>query len=229
MIITTCQEDWNQMTPDAQGRHCAVCDLTVLNLKGKTHDEIVSIKEEKGKICGRVTQLQVAEFQYLHPLKRFAIALFLVFGTGLFTTSYSQILGDSTQQAENKHEFTLKFKAIDSKGKPLPGVYISFDSFDHFSDYKEGTTDENGELSISFWHSKETIELTADISYEDIYGTLVYKASSKSINHFDRIVYDSEKYVLRVGELEFSELYLIGDVEPDHWSEDPYEQKTEHN
>jgi hypothetical protein len=31
-IGTPCHEDWNRMTPQATGRHCTACDLTVIDL-----------------------------------------------------------------------------------------------------------------------------------------------------------------------------------------------------
>lgn len=226
MKIDACHEDWSQMTPNSQGRHCAICDLTVLNLKDKSLDEVEDLHESNGKICGRVTKVQLSEYQYLHPMKRFAIALFLVFGTGLFTTSYAQVLEETEQLEQSENQFQIKFRAAKSDGTPLEGVYINFDTQ---SDYKEGSTNEKGELILSFSDTASTKEVYVNISYNEFYGTVQFNASSDNINEFDRIIYDPENYVLKVGKLEFNEVFIMGDIAPIDWIEDPYEQKTEDN
>ena len=42
-----------------------------------------------------MTEEQVDAFRYVHPIKRFAIAAFFIFGTSLFTITYGQELADS--------------------------------------------------------------------------------------------------------------------------------------
>ncbi|CAG5078678.1 hypothetical protein [Parvicella tangerina] len=227
MKINACNEDWSKMTPNQEGRHCDICNLTVIPLGDKNLEEIESLKEEKGKVCGRVSKAQLAEFRYLHPMKRFAIALFLVFGTGLFTTSYAQVLTESEIQVHQEHEYTIKFRAINTDGTALKGVYINFDTF---SEYQEGSTDKNGELVLKFSDTATTRTVHVNISYGNIFASVNFKAVSETINNFDRIIFDPEKHSLTIGKLEFEEMMIMGDVAPIDWQEDPaYEQKTEHN
>lgn len=226
MKIATCNENWNDMTPNSKGRYCEICQLSVLNLNDKSMEDIEILKEENGKICGRVSKIQVAEFQYLHPLKRFAIALFLVFGTSLFTMSYSQILNESIQLEELENSYKIDFKAVNKNGDPLSGVFVNFDTND---DYKEGSTDDNGNLSLSFSNASNSVEIYVNISYKDIYGTVVYKAESAKTNRFDRIVYDESTFTLQVGSQTFHEEFIMGDIAPVEWQEDPFEQKTQDN
>jgi hypothetical protein len=224
MKISTCQEDWNQMTPNAEGRHCDICNLTVLNLKDKSKDDIELLKEDRGKICGRVSKVQLSEFQYLHPMKRFAIALFLVFGTGLFTTSYSQVIKENQEQSVQENEFVIKFRAEHKNGTPLQGVYINFDAK---NDYKEGATDERGELTLSYSAPVQEDKIFINITYGEIYGTLNFEVNSDNINALETIVFDPDSYTLKVGEHVFYELYIIGDVAPIEWDEKPLNEGLE--
>lgn len=227
MRISGCNENWENMTPNNDGRHCQICDLTVHNLKDNSLDEIDQLKDKKGKICGRVTKLQLSEFQYLHPMKRFAIALFLVFGSSLFTVSYSQIIEENTQIQKNDNRYVIKFTAEEKDGTPLKGVFINFDTYD---DYKEGTTDKNGNLTLDFTNQAKEIEVYVNVSYESIFGSVKFKASPERLNKFDKIIFDPENYTITIGDHEIFEEIIMGDIAPIDWQEDEiYEQKTENN
>jgi hypothetical protein len=118
-IPTQCLEDWNKMTPNQQGAFCGNCCKTVIDFTEKTDDEIKAIllASTKEKICGRFTNKQlsqpeqvqanvpVAMFTSTHHAARihtFAIALFIVFGSTLFSCGTNQdavvgeIAADST-------------------------------------------------------------------------------------------------------------------------------------
>lgn len=218
MKITACHEDWNKMIPNSTGRHCTTCNLTVINLTGKSQNEIEEMKETKGKICGRIPRAQLSEFQYLHPLKRFAIALFLVFGTGLFTTSYAQILQEKQIEQTASEKFVIKFHAMKTNQESLGNVYINFDVGSKFS---EGKTNENGELTLTFTADKKEVEIYVNISYMDFYGSLKFVAKADQVNHFDRIIYDPENNKLTVGNEEFYEVFIMGDIAPIDWEETP--------
>lgn len=227
MKITACHEDWSKMTPNTEGRHCEICNLTVASLTDKSLEDIENLKDQKGKICGRVTKFQLSEFQYLHPMKRFAIALFLVFGTSLFTVSYGQVLEETAQVQKDENRFIIRFTAEKKDGSPLKGVFINFDTYD---DYKEGTTDKEGNLTLDFTNSADEIEVYVNISYDNIYASIQFKASHEWVNNFDKIIYDPENYTLTIGDQEFYEEIIMGDIAPIDWQEqEPYEQKTENN
>src|SRR5687767_13225856 len=108
-IPKPCHEDWNKMTPDAKGAFCASCQKSVHDFTNKTDEEIARVFEEnKGaKICGRFDASQVSKpldiKVPLHqlprntsPVRAFALALFLVFGSMLFScqTVTGQVMGD---------------------------------------------------------------------------------------------------------------------------------------
>ncbi|MDP2387859.1 MAG: T9SS type A sorting domain-containing protein [Bacteroidota bacterium] len=102
-IPEPCNEDWNKMNPAATGRHCTVCSKTVIDFSNKTDMEIHSILQENSdkKVCGhfKKTQidrpLRISIPWHLIPgnvssTKTFAMAVFFVFGTFLFScTNYS--------------------------------------------------------------------------------------------------------------------------------------------
>lgn len=97
-IPEPCHEDWSKMNPNDKGRHCFSCNKTVIDFTNKSNAEvtdILKIKSDK-KLCGRFYKSQLnnpLNSNYLPKnlsfTKAFAIALFLAFGTFLFScTNY---------------------------------------------------------------------------------------------------------------------------------------------
>jgi len=97
-IPEPCNEDWNKMQPDATGKFCGSCCKSVVDFSNKTDTEIRDIlMEYKGrKVCGHFKKTQVdrplnirINFNNLpknmSSTKAFAVAIFLVFGTLLFS------------------------------------------------------------------------------------------------------------------------------------------------
>jgi TonB family protein len=92
--LQACHEDWQQMTPTAQGRHCAQCQRTVLDFTQATQQELEAAfrTSPDGRVCGRFQPQQLAPEQpeplprrvALRPRQRkFLVALLLVCGLGL--------------------------------------------------------------------------------------------------------------------------------------------------
>ncbi|UOQ53856.1 energy transducer TonB [Hymenobacter cellulosivorans] len=92
--LRACHEDWQQMIPTAQGRHCRSCDREVVDLTAATHADLLVARAASpdGRVCGRVRQAQLAANQpaplprhiVLRPrLRQFLVALVLVCGLGL--------------------------------------------------------------------------------------------------------------------------------------------------
>ena len=84
-----CHENWNNMTPSEQGRFCDSCAKNVFDLTNKSDDEIRLIyTQNKGKMCGRIRSTQLGRplvSSKKMTLARFCLALFMVFGSLLFT------------------------------------------------------------------------------------------------------------------------------------------------
>lgn len=97
-IPEPCHEDWNSMQPDAKGKFCNSCSKAVFDFSNKTDYEIKEILWEykEQKVCGHFKKSQIDR-----PLnikvdlnslpknisfsKAFVIAVFLVFGSLLFS------------------------------------------------------------------------------------------------------------------------------------------------
>lgn len=105
-IPKPCHEDWNKFTPDEKGAFCKVCSKSVYDFTKKEPEQIKTILIEEmsagNKVCGRFNEDQLdtptlkGETHELdsyslnfRKLKRFAMALFLVFGGFLFHTTKS--------------------------------------------------------------------------------------------------------------------------------------------
>jgi hypothetical protein len=106
-IPVPCHEDWNKMTPNEKGSFCSKCSKTVVDFTQKSPDEITTIllKSASNKVCGRFMTEQLTEpekqmvnlYVPLYALpkhvsynKSFAIAIFMAFGTTLFSCSTHQ-------------------------------------------------------------------------------------------------------------------------------------------
>ena len=55
-IEKPCLEDWNKMSPKQTGRHCQLCDKTVVDFTQMSPEEISNYltKKSKERICGRI-------------------------------------------------------------------------------------------------------------------------------------------------------------------------------
>ncbi len=97
-IPEPCHEDWNAMQPDAKGKFCNSCNKSVHDFSDKTDMEIRTILMEykDQKVCGRFKKTQIGRPlqisinindlpKDMSITKAFGIALFIVFGTMLFS------------------------------------------------------------------------------------------------------------------------------------------------
>jgi hypothetical protein len=59
-IPTPCNENWDKMTPTEKGRHCAMCNKTVVDFSLYTDRELVEFfKKATGNVCGRAHSYQL--------------------------------------------------------------------------------------------------------------------------------------------------------------------------
>ena len=54
-----CHENWNAMTQNEKGRHCLVCEKTVIDFTTTSDEQIVKIFENSGNLCGRFKKNQL--------------------------------------------------------------------------------------------------------------------------------------------------------------------------
>lgn len=97
-IPEPCHEDWSAMKPDEKGKFCNVCTKSVHDFSNKSDAEITKIllENKDQKICGHFKKTQVnrpitISFNLndlpknISATKAFVIAVFLVFGSLLFS------------------------------------------------------------------------------------------------------------------------------------------------
>ncbi len=109
-IPKPCHESWNQMTPNEQGAFCQKCCKTVIDFSAKSKEEIINTlkSKKKEKVCGRFANEQISQplFSLKIPRnllpskipmhKAFVLALFISFGSTLFScsTHLGQTMGE---------------------------------------------------------------------------------------------------------------------------------------
>lgn len=109
-IPKPCHEDWDNMTPNEQGAFCKKCCKSVIDFSKKSTQEIsdILLSTQNKKICGKFNSNQLVENPQKLTIpynllpknislpKAFAIALFIVFGTGLFScqSEYGHTVGE---------------------------------------------------------------------------------------------------------------------------------------
>lgn len=109
-IPKPCHENWNQMTPNEQGAYCQKCCKTVIDFSSKSEEEIITtlLTKKDEKVCGRFTTDQISRPQISLKIPRnllpknipmhnaFVIALFISFGSALFScsTPKGQMMGE---------------------------------------------------------------------------------------------------------------------------------------
>lgn len=95
-IPEPCHENWGAMTPNEQGRFFGSCQKTVVDFTNFSVEDIQNYftKHYGQKVCGRFKQQQLSAiniqipntvFNYIPASRKFALALFIVFGTTLFS------------------------------------------------------------------------------------------------------------------------------------------------
>lgn len=62
-IPKPCHENWNEMLPEQQGRHCLACSKTVVDFTEWQADDILQYLKQKNteKVCGRFNLNQVEQ------------------------------------------------------------------------------------------------------------------------------------------------------------------------
>jgi protein TonB len=86
--LQACHENWQQMTPTAQGRHCAACNREVIDFTQATTADLHRARAAApgGRLCGRFRLSQLAHGRpgrFGLWARAFVLVAALVFGQGL--------------------------------------------------------------------------------------------------------------------------------------------------
>ncbi|MES2545191.1 MAG: hypothetical protein V4548_09925 [Bacteroidota bacterium] len=99
LIPKPCNENWDKMTPNENGRFCDSCAKSVVDFTTMLPDEIQHyfIQNKDARICGRFKKTQLNSviiqipnatlFSQTNYHKMFLLALFIAMGTTLFSCS----------------------------------------------------------------------------------------------------------------------------------------------
>ncbi|WP_312076805.1 hypothetical protein [Chryseobacterium sp.] len=104
-IPKPCHENWNEMTPNEMGRHCAVCSKTVRDFTDCTYEEIYNELNANKNMCGRFNDNQLDRDFYQETINqlfsKFAIG-FVLTATGMLSVSGQQIISDKKVSESTK-------------------------------------------------------------------------------------------------------------------------------
>ncbi|MBC7555026.1 MAG: hypothetical protein H7257_13745 [Taibaiella sp.] len=115
-----CNEDWNQMTPAEKGRHCSVCQVTVIDYTTLADREIVEAIQNAagGHTCGRYHLGQLDRVMAApQPVPRYHIFAKKIAATPLLSqalgnTVFAQVAKPKTHQQHKKPQLLDKKPGI---------------------------------------------------------------------------------------------------------------------
>lgn len=181
-IPEPCHEDWNSMTLETNGKFCNSCRKSVIDFTNKTDEEIhkMMIERKDEKVCGHFKKTQVNRPlvltipfhtlpRNLSPARAFAAALFLVFGTLLFscTNAHDQKINEiMLTKPKNEIERTMGDMAM----FPIPQVNDTMDSLSNTIE----TIISEGTMSGGIGYSESEIDVVDTISEVMVDGETIY-------------------------------------------------------
>ncbi len=124
-LTTPCNENWDLMSPKAQGRYCKLCAKTVIDFSKMNEEEILNwwkLKKESIEPCGRFSESQLdqksnGEHSHLIPLFRKAAAIALVSFTVL------QISTPAFSQGIIEHPVPPTYETIEIQKVKTPATF----------------------------------------------------------------------------------------------------------
>lgn len=142
--------------------YCSSCNNTVINISALNN---LDYDDYKGQ-CIIASFDQVRDMRFLHPLKRFLVAAFLVFGSSLFIIpkSYGQI-ATTTRTESQTVEGALSGRVVGSRGYGVSNATVTL----VFKDGSriETTTDYEGDFFIEVPKGIKGKDLQLIIEYKN--------------------------------------------------------------
>lgn len=123
-IPKPCNENWDAMSPEEQGKHCAKCNIVVRDFSAMSNEEILDyLKQDKKTKCAKIRTEQVLDvFNMSKKVKKFLYALAICFLPFTALTSASLLIPTEANAQENPGG--LDGKIFNDKGEPLPFAVI---------------------------------------------------------------------------------------------------------
>jgi len=215
-IPQPCHENWQQMTPNEQGRFCASCQKTVVDFTDWTDKAIFDFFTlQKGKTCGRFNRTQIDRVISIPATKsraiyRIAIAFAAV---SLFSQApmvYAQKAAtrqspiNKKQTAKPNLHISLEGTIKEKNGKPLADVSIKLIDY-QLKQVAHTTTDSKGRYALpSLKPHMYTIEIIPKDTTYAIQTDIIAIRNSEPIAYNAVLMLKSEQNYI-----------LMGDPEPD--------------
>ena len=107
-IPEPCHEDWNTMTPTAQGRHCQSCCKQVVDFTTMSDQQIISyLTKASGNTCGRVRKDQLEKplrTSHHKPWK------WIIAGIASLFFFFNKVQAQKKEQCDTKKDTTKQSK-----------------------------------------------------------------------------------------------------------------------
>lgn len=145
-VPNPCNNKWDEMVPNDNGRHCKQCNKTVVDFSNYTTEQLLAYFRDSGQsVCGRIGEQQLANFnaaETLQPAPKFhfhtfVLTAFLSLGSVLkgqssISPQQSEIVKeqpDSTSKYMKPGPLKVIVKNVSGEILPYVGVYI-YNRFD---------------------------------------------------------------------------------------------------
>jgi hypothetical protein len=103
-----CTENWDNMTPNERGRHCASCDKTVIDFSLFSDKQLIEFfSKATDKICGRIPKFQLERQIIFSEPPKHPFFNKLLFGTAL---AAGLTINAAAQQNDTKPQTTKTTK-----------------------------------------------------------------------------------------------------------------------
>ncbi len=86
-----CPESISEMTPVAGGHHCKSCDQKIYDVTDMSESQIEALKQYEPNLCVSYEELEDEVAPKLFSIRKFALAVLVVFGTGMFSFTNAQL------------------------------------------------------------------------------------------------------------------------------------------
>jgi hypothetical protein len=152
-IPEPCHQQWQQMTPTANGRHCEQCCKTVVDFTKMSNNEIINHLSTNNHVCGRIGEQQVNSINMQlvsqQPQNKGGWVKWMMAAALFVSTAYSRANAQSTtqptEQTVNSNVQAVGFplgkiafpdsakyqiitgRVTDDNNKPLVGAIIKTD------------------------------------------------------------------------------------------------------
>ena len=119
-IPQPCHQNWNQMTPVEQGRHCTQCSKTVTDFTAMTNAEIINYFARQGNVCGRFGETQLAGLNnYLTVEEKLGFSWKKLTNAAAVTSLFAAANVNAQEPTVGKVLISMTDSVV--KGIPVPG------------------------------------------------------------------------------------------------------------